>query len=79
MDMEIKDLAVNMIDRFINQDTDRYGRVTRKESQFNNTVDLLFNIKTVAIDDNYIIMEFPNNSVCAINCQSFNYHKIEVL
>ena len=79
MDLFIYDLAVDMVDRFINQDTDRFGRITRKESEFHNTVDLVINVKTVAVDSEHLIIEFPNGNVCAINVPSDHYHKMEIM
>lgn len=78
MDMTIYDLAENQIDKFINQDTDLYGRVVSTHP-LEHTVDILVNIKTVAVDGHYIIIEFPNNNICAIPVDSYNYHKIEVM
>ena len=78
MDMTIYDLASCQLDKFINQDTDLYGRVVETYTH-EDTVDLLINIKTVAVDDHHIIIEFPNNAICAIPVDSFNYHKIEVM
>lgn len=79
MDIFIYDLDVNMVDKFINPSTDLYGRIVRKESERDRTVDLLINVRAVAIDDNHIIMEYPNNAVCVVNIPSFHYHKIEVM
>ena len=78
MDMTIYDLAETQLDKFINQDTDIYGRVVADHS-LEHTVDILFNIRTVAVDEHHIIIEFPNNCVVAISCDSYNYHKIEVM
>lgn len=79
MDMYIKSLDVNRVDYFINPSTDRFGRIDRRESEFNHTVDLLINIRSVIVSETSIIIFFPDDSVCTINCPSKYYHKIEVL
>ena len=79
MDMYIKCLDANQIDLFINPSTDRFGRIDRRESEFNHTVDLLINIRSVIVSETSIIIFFPDNSVVTINCPSKYYHKIELL
>lgn len=79
MDLFIYSLDINKVDLFINPSTDLYGRVTRRETEYNKTVDILINVRSVIIDANSIIIFFPNNSVASINCPSMYYHKIEVL
>lgn len=79
MDLTIYDLIESAVDKFINQDSDFYAHVIRKPSRFNQTIDLLISVRTVAIDDNHIIIEYPNGAVTAINIPSCNYHKIEVM
>ena len=79
LDLFIYDLDESIIDRFINQDTDRYGRVTREAAEHHRTVDLIINVKTVAIDARYLIIEFPNGNVCKIDVPSNHYYKMEIL
>lgn len=79
MDIFIYDLDLNSVDKITNDDTDRFGRITRKETELNHTVDMLINVRTVAIDDNYIVVEYPNGNAGVFNIPSFHYHKIEVL
>ena len=79
MDLTIYDLIESAIDKFINQDSDIYAHIIRKPSKFEQTVDLLITVRTVAIDDNHIIIEYPKGAVAAINIQSCNYHKVEVM
>lgn len=79
MDAIIKCLDVNEVDRFINHATENYGRVTRRETSLEQTVDLLFNVLTIAVDENQILIELPDGSCCLIKCPSKYYHKIEVL
>lgn len=79
MDMYIKSLDVNKVDNFINPSTDRFGHIDRRESEFNQTVDLLINIRSVIISETSIIIFFPDDSVATIDCPSKYYHKIEVL
>lgn len=79
MDIFIYDLTVSASEKFINTDAERYGRITRKETEHNHTVDMLINARTVAIDDNFIIVEYPNGTATAYNIPSCHYHKIEVL
>lgn len=79
MDMYIKSLDVNHIDDFINPSTDRFGRIDRRETEFNHTVDLLINIKGVVVTEKFITIYYPNDSTCTICCPSCYYHKIEVL
>ena len=79
MDMYIKSLDLEKVDNFINPSTDRFGRIDRRESEFNRTVDLLLNVRSVIVSETSIILFFPDDSVATINCPSRYYHKIEVL
>lgn len=79
MDITIYDLYEPVLDNFINQDTDRYGRVIRKATEHNRTVDLLINISAICIDDNGISIRYPNGNGAFIPCKSENYMKIEVM
>lgn len=79
MDMYIKSLDVNLVDNFINPSTDRFGRIDRRESEYDHTVDLLININAVFIAESSIVITFPDNSVCTVVCSPKYYHKIEVL
>lgn len=79
MDMYIKSLDASKIDLFINPSADNFGHVDRRESEFNSTVDLFFNIRSLIVSETAIIIFFPDDSVCTINCPSKYYHKIEVL
>lgn len=79
MDMIIYDLDVNLVDLFINPSADIYARIIRKESKFNNTVDVQITVKCIAVDDRNIIIEFPNGCGVHIRIPSNHYHKIEVM
>ena len=79
MDMYIKSLDASKIDEFINPSTDIFGHVDRCESEFNSTVDLFFNVRSVIVSETSIIMFFPDDSVATINCLSKYYHKIKLL
>lgn len=79
LDLFIYDLSENLIDFFINQDTDRYGRITRQATECNKTVDMVINVKTVALDASRLIIEYPNGNTCTINVPSNHYHKMEIL
>lgn len=79
MDITIYDLSEEVIDRFITQDTDRYGRIIRRASEFNKTVDLLINVKAFSVNEEHIFIEFPNGNQLLVPVQSNYYHKIEVL
>ena len=78
MEIIITDLLENEIDKFINQDTDLYGKVIRSATENNHTVDLVVKVKTFAVDNNHMILEYPNTSIVAISISSCMYHKIEV-
>lgn len=79
MEIIIKSLDVNSVDSFVCQDSDLYARIIRPESEIDPTVDLMIQIRTVAVDAEHIIIEFPNGSVFAVNIPSFHYHMIEVM
>lgn len=79
MDITIKDLAVDAVDNFISTNTERYGRITRKPSTFNDTVDLLMNVKGICITENAVNITFPDNSILFVKVPSDHYHKIEVM
>lgn len=88
MDITIYDLIESEVDKLITQDSDIYGRSIRPgqsmespfpEDRVSHTVDLLFNVTAVAVDDHHLIMEFPNGNILAVPLDSYNYHKIEVM
>lgn len=79
MDITIYDLAVNDIDLFICSDTDRWGRVTRKETDHNPTVDLLINVKGITVTENAIAITFPDDNIMFVKISSSHYLKIEVM
>lgn len=79
MDITIYDLAVDDIDLFICSDTDRWGRIVRKESKSNPTVDLLINVKGFAVTENAIAITFPDDNIMFVKIASNHYLKIEVM
>lgn len=79
MDITIYDLAVNDIDLFICPDTDRWGRVTRKETDYDPTVDLLINVKGITVTENAIAITFPDDNIMFVKISSSHYLKIEVM
>lgn len=79
MDVFIYDLDVNSVDSFINPSTDMFGRITRKATDIEHTVDLLINVEAIAINADYMIIEYPNNAIAVIRVPAHCYHKIEVL
>lgn len=79
MDLEFKDLHVDMVDRLINMDTETYGRIVRKATDLNHTVDFLLHVKTVAVDEHRFIIEFPNGNITTLQIPINTYHKIEVM
>lgn len=79
MDIIIKDLNVDAVDKFISQDADRYGRVTRKETRYDHTVDLLFNVRHFGVDEDRLIFVFPNEGSLVVPVSQNEYLKIEVM
>lgn len=79
MDITIYDLLVEDIDSFISSDTDRWGRVTRKETDNNPTVDLLINVKGITVTENAIAITFPDDNIMFVKISSNHYLKIEVM
>lgn len=79
MDLTIYNLIESSVDKFINQDSDIYARIVREPSKFEPTVDILMSVRTVAIDDSHVIIEYPNGAVAAINIPSCNYLRIGVM
>lgn len=79
MDVTIKDLYEPVLDNFINQDTDRFGRITRKATDKDHTVDLLINVSAITVGDHFISIKYPNDNIAFIPCKSDNYLKIEVM
>ena len=79
MDITIYDLAVEDIDLFISSDTDRWGRVTRKETEHDPTVDLLINVKGITVTENAIAITFPDDNIMFVKIPSSHYLKIEVM
>lgn len=79
MEIIITDLLDNQVDKFINQDTDVYGKVIRSATENNRTVDLVIKVKTFAVDNNHMILEYPNTNIVAVAISSCMYHKIEVI
>ena len=74
----IHDLYEPDIDRFINDDSDRYGRVIRSASDEDPTFDLEISVRTVAVDDKHIIIEYPNGNTTVVPISSDNYHYLEI-
>lgn len=79
MEIIIHSLIESAVDKFISGDIDRYMSLDRCITTEDNTVDLRIRVRTIAIDGNHIIIEFPNGSVLAVNLPSTHYYKIEVL
>lgn len=79
MDLRIIELIETAVDKFINQDSDIYAHIDREPGRYNPTVDMTISVRTVAVDSNHIIIEYPNGNVVAINLPSCNYLKIEVM
>lgn len=79
MDITIYDLLVDDVDSFISTDTDRFARITRRETKYNKTVDMLINVKGITITDNSIAITFPDNNILFVRVPSSHYHKIEVM
>lgn len=79
MDITIYDLALDSVDDFISQDSDLYARIVRKETTFNQTVDLLINVKGFTVTVNAIAITFPNDNILFVKIPSSHYSKIEVL
>ena len=79
MDVTIKDLYEPALDKFINQDTDRFGRITRKATDHDRTVDLLINVDAITVGDHFISIKYPNGNIAFIPCKSDNYLKVEVM
>lgn len=78
MEIIITSLIESAVDKFICGDIERYISVRSSEEEY-NTVDLYIKIKTLAVDSDHIIIEFPDSTVLAVNIPSVNYHKIEVM
>ena len=79
MQIFIKSLDEKMIDKFICQESDVYARIIHPATLNDPTVDLLIRVRSVAVDNNKITIEFPNGAGFVVNVSSFHYHKIEVL
>lgn len=79
MDITIYDLLVKDIDSFISTDTDRFARITRKETPHDQTVDLLINVKGITVTENAIAMTFPDDNIMFVKIPSSHYLKIEVM
>ena len=79
MDITIKDLNADLIDRFISPSADIYGRVVRKETQYDHTVDLLFNVHHFGCDESRLLFVFPNESTLEVPVGQNDYLKIEVM
>ena len=79
MDITIYDLMLEGVNALIDTSTERYGRIIRKESSLNNTVDMLINVKNICISDHHINITFPDNSIIFAKVPSNFYHKIEVM
>lgn len=79
MDITIKDLNVNAVDKFISPSADIYGRVVRKETQYDPTVDLLFNVAHFGCDESRLFFVFPDESSLEVSVGINDYLKIEVM
>lgn len=79
MDITIKDLDVNSVDKFISPDADRFGRIVRSETRFDKTVDLLLNVNHFGCDESRLLFVFPNECSLEVPVASTEYLKIEVM
>lgn len=79
MDITIKDLNADLIDNFISPSADIYGRVVRKETQYDHTVDLLFNVSHFGCDESRLLFVFPDESSLEVFVRFNDYLKIEVM
>lgn len=79
MDLFIYDLPVSKVDDFINPSSDKYGRVIRRETLLNQTVDLVFHIQSVYVTEKVITIMFPNDCICSVPLPIDCYHKLEIL
>lgn len=79
MDITIYDLDLSIIDMLISQDTDRYARIVRKETEYNQTVDLLISVKGITITANALAITFPDDNILFAKVPLNHYHKIEVM
>lgn len=79
MDLTIKCLDLNDIDKIIDQDADTYARIVRKETTYDLTVDILITVEFVAIDESRIFICYPNKCYRLLDIPSNHYHKIELL
>ena len=79
MDMFIYDLHESAVDDFINPSCDKFGRITRRASEHNRTVDLVIHIVSVTVGISSMYIEFPNGNGAFIKIDSCMYHKIEVM
>ena len=77
MQLFIRDLAVEDLDAFINQDSDRYGSTDFHDDS--ETVTVSIKVKSVNITDSCIVILYPNNNWATISVPSDHYFKIEVM
>lgn len=77
MDIAIHNLSIEELDKFICQETDIYAYSIQNPSA-PGLVDLRIAIKTIAVDDNHIILEFPNDAVLVVEISNNSYTSIEV-
>ena len=79
MNILIRNLYEPSLDKFINQDSDRYAHIDRYADDTDDTLDLYINMRTIAVDENHIIIEYPNGNTTVIEISEDDYSKIEVL
>lgn len=77
MQLFIRDLAVEDLDAFINQDSDRYGSTDFHDES--ETVTISIKVKCVTIAEECIVIIYPNNNTAIISVPSDHYFKAEVL
>lgn len=79
MDVTIRDLDLNSVDKLISPDTEIYGRIIRRESRFDHTVDILLDVAHFGCDEYRLLFVFPNECSLEVPIASNEYLKIEVM
>lgn len=77
MHITIYNLHEEVIDRLIDQDTDRFSTVTREDDE---TIDVrISNIETIAVCADKFSIRYKNGNFAVYRIPSNHYYRIEVM
>lgn len=79
MDITIYDLIPSDFHKLVPTNKEYDGRIIRRPGTFNDTIDVILNVKNFSVSENYFNVTFQDGTVVIAEVPIDHYHKIEVL